>query len=351
MRIAQRRRRIQADLLQQDGHQRLALRLGQFRAQGLHPLLQDLAHPHARIERGERILEHDLHLGPFASERLALQLADRRVAQAHAACSRLDQAQDGARQRGLATAGLANQGQGLARRDLERHPVDCLDPAGHPAQQTLALRKVHRQILHAQQRRGLGLDCLAAGCRGRCGSGRPGLDHEVTAGEMPRGPLMKTRRLLPAARPALIAAVGEAAAGEGRAQRRHRARDMVQAFAAPLGRGQHAEQLLRIGMHRAGKQSLARRPLDDLAGVHDGHAIGHVAGDVEVVGDQQQAHAALGLQSLEQAQDLGLDRDIQRGGRLVGDQNPGLARQHGGDQRPLALAPRELEGVTGRQIR
>jgi hypothetical protein len=42
------------------------------------------------------------------------------------------------------------------------------------------------------------------------------------------------------------------------------------------------------------------------------------------VGDEQQRHAHLGLQFVQQGQDLRLDRDVQRRGRLVADQQRGL---------------------------
>ena len=50
-------------------------------------------------------------------------------------------------------------------------------------------------------------------------------------------------------------------------------------------------------------------------------------------------------QLLEQRQDLRLDGDVQRGGRLVGDQQPGPAGQRHRDQRPLPHAAGELVRV------
>ncbi len=48
------------------------------------------------------------------------------------------------------------------------------------------------------------------------------------------------------------------------------------------------------------------------------------------------------LRVLEQLQDLRLHRDVERGGRLVGDQQVGLVRQRHGDHHALALAAGEL---------
>ncbi len=50
-------------------------------------------------------------------------------------------------------------------------------------------------------------------------------------------------------------------------------------------------------------------------------------------------------QLVDEVEDLGLDRDVQRGGRLVGDEQLGLADQGHGDHDALAQSPGEFEGV------
>jgi hypothetical protein len=60
------------------------------------------------------------------------------------------------------------------------------------------------------------------------------------------------------------------------------------------------------------------------------------------VGDQQHAEAEIALQLREQAQDLRLHRDVERGRRFVGDQQLRLAHQRHGDHHALAQAAREL---------
>ena len=64
--------------------------------------------------------------------------------------------------------------------------------------------------------------------------------------------------------------------------------------------------------------------------------------DAEIVGDQQHAETEIALELGEQAQDLGLHRDVERRGRLVGDQELGVAHQRHGDHDALAQAAREL---------
>ncbi len=87
------------------------------------------------------------------------------------------------------------------------------------------------------------------------------------------------------------------------------------------------EQPLRVGMHRLADHLVGRTLLDDPAGIHHGDRLRMVGNDAEVVGDQQHAHAVFGLQPFEQGENLGLDRHVQRCGRLVGEQDGGAARQ------------------------
>jgi hypothetical protein len=60
------------------------------------------------------------------------------------------------------------------------------------------------------------------------------------------------------------------------------------------------------------------------------------------MGDEEQRHAHLGLQLVEKVEDLGLDRHVQRGGRLVADQQLRPAGQGHRDHRALPLATRQL---------
>ena len=55
--------------------------------------------------------------------------------------------------------------------------------------------------------------------------------------------------------------------------------------------------------------------------------------------------------SASSAEDLGLDRDIQRGGRLVGDQQLRLGGERDGDHHALAHAAGELVRVLAQPLR
>ncbi len=67
------------------------------------------------------------------------------------------------------------------------------------------------------------------------------------------------------------------------------------------------------------KSASAVGHLDDLAGAHHRDAVAHLADHREIVADEQQRQAGRVAQILQQVQDLRLDRDIERGGRLVAD--------------------------------
>ena len=95
-------------------------------------------------------------------------------------------------------------------------------------------------------------------------------------------------------------------------------------------------------MLRIGKQRLDRRLFDDASGVHHGDAVGHLGDDAEVVGDEEEREPEALLQIAQQVENLRLDRDVERGRRLVGDEQRGPAGERDRDQRALAHPAREL---------
>ncbi len=90
---------------------------------------------------------------------------------------------------------------------------------------------------------------------------------------------------------------------------------------------------------------VGRRFLHDLSSVHHRDPVGPARNDPEIVSDQQNGHAAAFPKAVEHLQDLRLHRDVERGRRLVGDENLGLAREGDGDHHPLAHPAAELVGV------
>ena len=141
------------------------------------------------------------------------------------------------------------------------------------------------------------------------------------------------------------AAVVELAAG-GELQRvGHVAGDRLEALLAGARLGQGGEQALGVGVARVLEQGPHVGLLDDLGGVHDRDLVGHFGDHPEVVGDEPDRHADLLLEAAEDVEDLGLDRHVERGGRLVGDQQLGATDQGHGDHDPLLHAARHFVGV------
>src|SRR3546814_248409 len=139
-------------------HHRLppALRLcaRQLGGEGLHRLGDDLAHRHARVERGERILEDDLHLLAPLPHRLRRQLAEVAAEPYHPPVAVRQQAENGTAEGRLAAAGFTDQPQGLARPEVEAHLVDGPENLQRSAlEEPAAEMKMDGQILDREQRR------------------------------------------------------------------------------------------------------------------------------------------------------------------------------------------------------
>ncbi len=110
------------------------------------------------------------------------------------------------------------------------------------------------------------------------------------------------------------------------------------------------EQPARVGMARRSKNFCRRAGLHHLASVHDDDARGDARDDAEIMRDEHQPHMEFALQLGEQMQDLRLDRHVERGGRLVGDDQIGPAHQRHGDHDALAQAARELVRVLAQAL-
>jgi hypothetical protein len=203
---------------------------------------------------------------------------------------------------GLAAAGLAHQRQRLARIQVEADLLHGVHALLHPAQDTAGDVEAGGQVAHLQHRAVL----AAHGGRSRDG----------------RGGGLRSRR------------------GVVHAQQRER-RGFVRALhgAQPRHRRQ---QRARIGVLRAGEDLVRAALFDLVAAVHDQHAVGDFRHHAHVVRDEDHAHVHFFLQLADQLQDLGLDGHVQGRGRLVGDQQLGLARQGHGDHDALAHAARQL---------
>ena len=122
----------------------------------------------------------------------------------------------------------------------------------------------------------------------------------------------------------------------------HRAFDGGEPLAVDVEARDRAQQADRVGVLGIGKQVGHIGALDDLAGVHHQHLVGDLGDHAEIVGDDQDRHAEPALQVAQEVENLGLDGDVERGRRLVGDQQRRLARQRHGDHDALAHAARQV---------
>ena len=129
----------------------------------------------------------------------------------------------------------------------------------------------------------------------------------------------------------------------------------LQHDAFPVGPGirrrDRAEQNLGVGVEGMGKELVGSGLLDQVPEVHHSHPVGHVAHHRHVVGDEEIAETALLLKIQQQADDLGADGDVQRGDRLVADDQLRLGQEGAGKPDALALAARELMRIAVEVLR
>src|SRR6204780_1560655 len=111
------------------------------------------------------------------------------------------------------------------------------------------------------------------------------------------------------------------------------------------------QQRLRIGVQRRGIEFARRRGLDDAAEIHHGDASADMLDDRQIMGDEQISEPEFLLQVLQQIDDLGLDRYIQRRHRLIADDQFGLDRERTRDADALALTAGEFVRMAADMIR
>ena len=214
---------------------------------------------------------------------------------------RLHQVQHAAAGRGLAAAALADQREGFSFSDRETHVIDGADGAEMLHETADFQKRGHGSVSRARQHR----------------TRRPGSTSRSSCGRWH----------------------GSTAWGQRGANRQpggrlgqvgHRSFEGMQ---APFARGavvRHSagdrpKQAARVRMQRPGEQAFHIRIFHNLAGVHDGYVMGHFRDNAEVVGDEENGQPAVGLQFQQQVDDLGLEADVEGGGRLIGDEQGGPA--------------------------
>ena len=109
-----------------------------------------------------------------------------------------------------------------------------------------------------------------------------------------------------------------------------------------IGHRHRQQQRLGVGMQRLREQRALVGVFDDAAEIHHRDAVADVLDHREIVGDEQIGEPELALQVHQQIEHLRLDRDVERGHRLVADDQLRLQRERAGDADALALAAGEL---------
>ena len=129
-------------------------------------------------------------------------------------------------------------------------------------------------------------------------------------------------------------APAELRAGGARRQARHR-----------------RDQRLGVLLARRIEDRVRGADLHQLAVLHHRDLIGDLRHHAEVVRDEHDTGAVPLLQLADEAQDLGLRRHVERGGRFVRHQDLRVEDQRHGDHRTLALAAGELVRIGCRDAR
>ena len=106
--------------------------------------------------------------------------------------------------------------------------------------------------------------------------------------------------------------------------------------------GNRFEQSARVRVERISKQLRRRRLLHHARRVKNRHVVGILGDDSEIVRHQDHGQPQPHLQLADQIENLRLYRHVERGGRLVRDQQARIARQRHRDHHALAHPARQL---------
>ena len=320
-----------------------------------HRLRDDLPHRHARIERAVRVLEDDLHPPALTLERLAAGarrrprpskiISPRSAFRAAGACARSSSCRSPTRLRAP-----------VSRRGGSSKRLPSTARTTRRARRTIAARPTLEVGLKpdAQERRRRDRSLVAAAaCAARvetqafradaCHLGAAHACRPMAA------PISAERRLSAQQRSHLRGTARREPAAGRRIEQIGRRPSIVSSL--------RAARLVEPGTERSRpacrdgavrEESRAPCLLDDTPRVHDVHAIGVARDDAQVVRDHQHRDAELARQPLHQLEDLRLDRHVERGGRLVGDEQLRIARERHRDHHALAHAAARTGADTGR---
>ena len=118
-----------------------------------------------------------------------------------------------------------------------------------------------------------------------------------------------------------------------------------------VGNRDAAQKPLGVGVQRVVVNLLGFAGLDQLAQVHNADIIRNIPHHRQIVGNEQIGRALGLLIVAQQVHDLCLNRNIQRGDRLVTDDQFGVEHQRAGDTDTLPLPARELVRIPPGMLR
>ncbi len=154
--------------------------------------------------------------------------------------------------------------------------------------------------------------------------------------------LVQRRDLDPAAVEDKRAARGERAAGQRAGVGWDGAGDGSHALAAAARVGDGIHQPTGVGMVGLVEDIAGGAAFSHPPGIQDSQPVAGLGDHTQVVGDQDDRDMEGLLQVAQQSEDLRLDGHVQGGGRLVGDQQAGVAGKRHGDHHALLHAAGEL---------
>ena len=143
----------------------------------------------------------------------------------------------------------------------------------------------------------------------------------------------------------VLAPRGETALTEDLGDRWHASGDAFKSLLITIRCGDSPEQASRVRVRGRGAHELGWRGFHQSAGIHDQHPGARGECQPEVVGDEQQAHAAVLLDTPQQREDLALSGGIECRRRLIGHEQARIAGQHAGEGHPLQHPARQLERI------
>ncbi len=133
--------------------------------------------------------------------------------------------------------------------------------------------------------------------------------------------------------------------GEGAGEPAHLQHRLPAARPGPVRRvqaGHGRQQFPRVGLLGPPEHVVHRDLFDDPPVAHHGDPVGHAGDDPEIMADQQDGRPGLPPGGPQHVQDPGLDGDVERRGRFVGEDQVGVVGHRHGDHRALAHAAGEL---------